>query len=225
MRIAPSPWWQNELRAKRVRRMPPPADHTPMRACVSPDPAHKTCGKVFPPNYGYVVVRPSPLPEIELEGFVCEDCNQIKFLGDRKRIAVYEVMGAAETENLLSTGRRPLSIGGELVDGCADLPPDPPADLPIDLKRRQQVIMELRKLGFTDREIAIGSRVIEGHSYRRCAELTGVRKTRIGVVFASFRARCSRMGIEIEDLRCKQPVPEIIVTDPSILDRRMAPAA
>jgi hypothetical protein len=188
-----------------------------MRACVSPDRAHKTCGKVFPPNYGFVVVRSSPLDDIDRQGFVCEDCNQIKFLADRKRIAVYEETGAAETENLLSAGHRPLTIGGE----CADLP----SELHRDLHRRQQVIMELRKLGFTDREIAIGSRVIEGHSYRRIAELTGVRKTRIGVVFASFRARCSRLGIEAQDLRRKQPVPEIIITDPSILDRRMAPAA
>jgi hypothetical protein len=211
LRVAPSLWWQEQLRTKRIKRFPPHADHATMRACVSPDRSHKTCGRISPVTYGVEIIRPSPLPGVELVGFVCECCVQGKILENRQRLERLEVTGAAETENLLSTGQPALSDRGDRGESA-------------NLIRRREVIRKLHTLGFTDREIAVGSRVIEGHSYRRIAELTGVRKTRVGVVFSSFRARCGRLGIKLDDLRQKkQAAPVIIITDPGNLDRMAAP--
>jgi hypothetical protein len=178
-----------------------------MQACVSPNPDHKTCGRVYPMNYVVSVLVPSPLPSMELVGHQCEDCRQENIFENRQRIAAMELSESAEVENMLSTGQNSLSGRGE----CANL------------VRRQQVISQLRAMGFTDREIAVGSRVLEGRSFRQVADLTGIRKSRVGVVFGSFRARCDRMGVKFEDLR-NQPKAEEIITDPAELDRTEAPA-
>jgi hypothetical protein len=84
----------------------------------------------------------------------------------------------------------------------------------------------LTAIGLSDREIAVLSRLREGHSQRQTAALCGVSPAWVFELKESAARKLSEIGVSMDSLIPPHPVaadaPDLIPTDPELLDQRAA---
>jgi hypothetical protein len=76
----PSPWWEEEIVYRRVRRMPPPADSTPMKLCRSGEACCKRKAD------GREIAGPKFYPATYVQTGICEDCRAVALLRREQRL-------------------------------------------------------------------------------------------------------------------------------------------
>jgi hypothetical protein len=104
----------------------------------------------------------------------------------------------------------------ERADSAPTVEFDPSED------RQSQVFEQLRSVGLTDREIAVLARLCEGHTQRETAKLCGdISKTYVVLLTSSALTKITKAGLNLK-LPEHGSAPEIIPTDPDILDNRTA---
>jgi hypothetical protein len=204
---APSPYWLDEARARRTK-LPPPADHTPMVRCESDN---RQCNGRYNPAYYVVADRPRRDQPDADPVCRCEDCREAQFLELLQSIDRLEnTEGPLPSKRLISNQISYEGRGAALIEELAE-------------EHHNAVLDDLRKLGLTDREIAVLS---ESHQVPRPTQRDIATKLAISQTTVCLCLTSAMNKLAKTDFKLPPPVererPSVILMDPDELDRMTA---